>query len=302
MIDNTMKAAREKARKAKNVWYAWYPGDYASKTATLTLVEHGAYRVLLDLYYQMNGSMVANATLLLRACRAVDSAEQAAVHDMLARFFVERDGYYHHERADAELDKRALLREKRAQAGSKGGKQKVANATNLLAVGNGACQTQLQSQSHKKETEAKASEPVGSPAPVIELAVPKAEQEQPKVAPAVKPIDLEAQVWAVGKAYLIENGVSVAGAGGLIGKWRKQLGNDDLEVMRVLRRAQAECVSAPVPFIERCIQNQLSQKGNSNGRSNGRSEGQSGSVADIADIWLERGGFAARSEREIARH
>lgn len=129
MIDNRMKAVRA---KPKAIWYAWFPGDYASKTATLTLVEHGAYRVLLDHYYQMGGKVVANATDLLRVCRAFAEAEQAAVAKVLAEFFEERDGYYHHERADAELAKRALLREKRAQAGSKGGKQKVANATNLL--------------------------------------------------------------------------------------------------------------------------------------------------------------------------
>lgn len=150
MIDNRMKSVRA---KPKAIWYAWFPGDYASKTATLTLVEHGAYRVLLDHYYEMHGSMVANATLLLRVCRAFDSAEIAAVHSVLAKYFVERDGYYHHERADAELAKRAMLREKRAAAGSKGGKQKVANATNLLEPLPDVCQTQQQLQQQPKKEE-----------------------------------------------------------------------------------------------------------------------------------------------------
>jgi uncharacterized protein YdaU (DUF1376 family) len=132
MIDNRMKAQR----RPKDIWFPWYPGDYASKTAHLTMVEDSAYRRLLDHYYQMNGSMLANATILLRVCRAFDTAEIAAVPAMLSQFFTERDGYYHHERADVELEKRAILREKRAQAGSKGGQQKaaarVANATILL--------------------------------------------------------------------------------------------------------------------------------------------------------------------------
>ena len=143
MIDNRMKSVR----KAKDVWYAWYPGDYAAKTAHLTGVQDGIYRRLLDHYYLVHGKVLANATLLLRVCRAFDAAEQAAVHEMLAEFFVERDGYFHHERADAELAKRAELRNKRAAAGSKGGKQKVANATILPAV----CQTQQQLQSQKEE-------------------------------------------------------------------------------------------------------------------------------------------------------
>ena len=143
MIDN-----RTQRRRVKDFWYSWHPADYAVKTAHLTAVQDGIYRRLLDHYYLQHGKVLANATILLRVCRAFDAAEVAAVHDMLAEFFTIRDGYYHHDRADHELEKRALLREKRALAGSKGGKQKVANATNLLA----SCQTQLQLQSHIEET------------------------------------------------------------------------------------------------------------------------------------------------------
>ena len=165
MIDNRLKAPR----KAKQIWYAWYPGDYAGKTSHLTLLEHGAYRVLLDHYYQMGGRVVANATILLRVCRAFDSAEVAAVHSVLAEFFTVRDGHYHHERADAELQKREELREKRAASGSLGGKQKVANATILLD----GCYTQSQSQSHialvarqeEKVNEHPKAEPIADKAP-----------------------------------------------------------------------------------------------------------------------------------------
>lgn len=132
-IDN-----RPKARRCKDIWYSWYPGDYAAKTAHLTMVEDGAYRRLLDHYYQMGGKMVANATILLRVCRAFKSQEQAALKKILAEFFIERGGLYYHERADAELEKRAQLRQKRAEAGSIGGKKKVANATSLLQ----SCYTQ----------------------------------------------------------------------------------------------------------------------------------------------------------------
>jgi uncharacterized protein YdaU (DUF1376 family) len=137
MIDN-----RTQKRRVKDFWYSWHPADYAVKTAHLTAVQDGIYRRLLDHYYLQHGKVLANATILLRVCRAFDAAEVAAVNDMLAEFFTVQDGYYRHDRADHELEKRALLREKRAAAGSKGGKQKVANATILLD----GCQTQLQSQ------------------------------------------------------------------------------------------------------------------------------------------------------------
>lgn len=260
MIDNRMKSVR----KAKDIWYAWYPSDYASKTAHLSLLEHGAYRVLLDHYYQVDGKVVANATPLLRVCRAFDAAEQAAVKAVLLEFFLERDGYYRHERADAELEKRRELKAKRAAAGSKGGSQK-ALASAVANAKQKPPHLHLHLQ-NKEDSEAKASEPTGSPAPVIELIVPKKEPEPepPKPVLVATPMDLEAQVWAVGKAYLEGHGVSRQQAGALIGKWRKLLGYDDLEVIRTLRRAQSECVVDPIPFIEKCIS---SRKGNSNGRS-----------------------------------
>lgn len=289
-IDNTMKASREKAKRAKNFWYAWHPKDYAAKTSTLTLAEDGAYRRLLDHYYLMDGVVVANATLLLRVCRALDEAEKAAVLSVLGQFFVERDGYYRHERADVELEKRAELREKRAAAGSKGGKQKVANATNLLAVSHDVCQTQSQSQSqsHKKETEAKASEGKPSASPVPQ---------------AASPLDLQKELWGRGVSYLKANGASDSHARSLIGKWRKQLGGanagGDFAVLQLLAKAEAETVAEPVAFIEAHI----IAKGKPNGRPNGRDQGQPRAAFDVfAEAYLDARAERERLEREAARH
>ena len=35
----------------KNFWYPHYPGDYGRDTGHLSLIEHGAYRLLLDHCY-----------------------------------------------------------------------------------------------------------------------------------------------------------------------------------------------------------------------------------------------------------
>ena len=32
-------------------WYSFYPGDYGRDTGHLSLIEHGAYRTLMDHYY-----------------------------------------------------------------------------------------------------------------------------------------------------------------------------------------------------------------------------------------------------------
>ncbi len=296
MIDNRMKSVR---RRTKDVWYSWYPADYAAKTAHLTAVQDGIYRRLLDHYYLMHGSMLANATILLRVCRAFDAAEQAAVHAMLAEFFVERDGYYRHERADAELEKRAMLREKRAQAGSKGGKQKVANATNLLGKLPPDCQTQSQSQKEEEleptlssnpesqSSEAIASEPSGSVGEIIEPTVPK-EQPAP-VIPIPSPLDFQKELWSRGVSYLKANGVSDSHARTQIGKWRKVTGSD-FEVLELLSKAEGEAVSEPMAFIEGMLK---LRKGKTNGKANSGQLGRNRQIIDDHPL----GNFAAIGDR-----
>ncbi|AUD03456.1 DUF1376 domain-containing protein [Spirosoma pollinicola] len=39
------------SRKSDRHWYPRYPGDYARKTAHLSLTEDGAYTKLMDWYY-----------------------------------------------------------------------------------------------------------------------------------------------------------------------------------------------------------------------------------------------------------
>lgn len=125
-------------------WYAWDVGSYAKKTAHLTMIQHGAYRLLLDHYYNNGGPIVANAEQLLRVCRAFAPAEREAIDVVLAEFFELRDGRYHNRRCDEEIAKRTNLRKIRAEAGAKGGASARANAqANAKQL-----PTQLQLQSH----------------------------------------------------------------------------------------------------------------------------------------------------------
>jgi uncharacterized protein YdaU (DUF1376 family) len=129
-------------------WYAWNAGSYAKKTATLSMLEHGAYRLLLDHYYNVGPGMIANATGLLRVCRAFATDEQAAVQSILDQFFELRDGVYYNHRADEELEKRSKLRKTRAEAGAKGGASTRAIARAKAKASEGQLPTQSQSQLH----------------------------------------------------------------------------------------------------------------------------------------------------------
>jgi uncharacterized protein YdaU (DUF1376 family) len=85
-------------------FYKHYLGDYARDTGHLTLVEHGAYRVLLDHYYATERPLPEEKVALYRICKAFTPAERRAV-DMVAKDFFPAgdDGLRHNARADEEI-------------------------------------------------------------------------------------------------------------------------------------------------------------------------------------------------------
>jgi hypothetical protein len=97
---------------------------------------------------------------------------------------------------------------------------------------------------------------------------------------------LQKELWSRGVSFLKANGVSDAHARAMIGKWRKQSGGSDFEVLQLLSKAEAEAVSEPLAFIEGSIN---SRKAKYNGK------GQHGPARVIDDHPL--GNFAAIADR-----
>ena len=88
-------------------------GDYARDTAHLSLLEHGAYRLLLDLYYVREKALPADVKDCCRLVRAASSVERKAVQTVLSEFFeVTPDGWAH-KRCNAEI---ARYRDKQEKA------------------------------------------------------------------------------------------------------------------------------------------------------------------------------------------
>lgn len=84
-------------------WYAHYLGDYTKKTAHLTMLQTGAYRLLLDHYYSTERALPANAEQLHVICRAFADAERDATAYILKEFFTLKSDGYHNHRADEEI-------------------------------------------------------------------------------------------------------------------------------------------------------------------------------------------------------
>ncbi|MDR2209376.1 MAG: DUF1376 domain-containing protein [Azoarcus sp.] len=82
-------------------YYNHHLGDYAKDTSHLTILEHGAYRLLLDRYYATERPIPSDQ--VYRVSRARSREEKAAVDTILDEFFtLEADGW-HNARCDAEI-------------------------------------------------------------------------------------------------------------------------------------------------------------------------------------------------------
>jgi uncharacterized protein YdaU (DUF1376 family) len=81
-------------------YYQHHIGDYRKDTSHLSLLEHGIYRQLLDLYYLSEKPLDANA---LRLICARTEEEQAITLQLLDEFFTKKGNKYYHSRCDAEI-------------------------------------------------------------------------------------------------------------------------------------------------------------------------------------------------------
>jgi uncharacterized protein YdaU (DUF1376 family) len=141
-------------------WYSFYPADYSRDTGHLTMVEHGAYRLLMDHYYSTGEPLPTDVDRLLRLCRASAPAEQAAVRFVLDEFFCLGDDGYHHVRIDTELVKAAEKAGKCSAAGTASAAKRQREAQHKSNGRSTEQPTKLQpsqsqSQSHKKDKAAR---------------------------------------------------------------------------------------------------------------------------------------------------
>lgn len=87
-------------------FYLHYLGDYARDTKGLSMIEHGAYRVLLDHTYATEQPIPNELKELYRIAGAQTPAERKAVDKVADKFFpVNGDGRRHNRRAEAEIVK-----------------------------------------------------------------------------------------------------------------------------------------------------------------------------------------------------
>lgn len=101
-------------------YYEHHLGDYAKDTGHLSMLEHGAYRILLDRYYSTEAGIPA--AQVYRLARARSEEERQAVDVVLEEFFDLVEGVWINRRAEEEIGGAQARIEASKQNGKKGGR------------------------------------------------------------------------------------------------------------------------------------------------------------------------------------
>ena len=121
-------------------YYSQNIGDYRRDTTHLTLLEHGAYRQLIDTYYLMEKPLTLDHADLMRTHCARSADEVRAIENVLKDFFVRTDEGYMHKRCDIEIEafhaKSTSARESAKARWARVREEKDANALRTHCEGN----------------------------------------------------------------------------------------------------------------------------------------------------------------------
>lgn len=118
-------------------YYTHNIGDYRRDTSHLSLLEHGVYRQLLDLYYLEEKPIPKETQWVMRRLSARTQEEQNAVVSVLNDFFFECEDGWRHNRCDAEVAKYLKNSDKNRENGKLGGRpKKTQSVSDGLANGN----------------------------------------------------------------------------------------------------------------------------------------------------------------------
>lgn len=110
-------------------YYKFNIGDYSAATRHLTMLEHGAYRLLMDVYYTTEQPIPLDMKVAARKAGARTKDEVQAVETVLREFFTETQGGWVHVRCEAEIAFYQQKAETNRVVGKRGGRPKKETQT-----------------------------------------------------------------------------------------------------------------------------------------------------------------------------
>ena len=194
-------------------YYKRHIGDYMKDASHLSLLEHGIYMRLLDLYYTREAAIPVDKAARLIGARSQE--EKDALSAVLAEFFEERDGCYRQSRCEAEISAMLHKAETNRVTGKRGGRPK--KETVLVLTGNPE-ETQTVSEKNPEETQATSHKPI---------AIISSEANASAGEPA-KVTDPDEIIFGYGVPLLTNAGTPEKQARSFLGGLRKQHGDSAL--------------------------------------------------------------------------
>jgi uncharacterized protein YdaU (DUF1376 family) len=121
-------------------YYKFHIGDYRRDTSHLSMLEHGAYRQLLDSYYLNEKPLPLDDAILMRTHCARTADEMQAIKNVLADFFLRTEEGWVHKHCERALQaykaKSDKARESASARWQKENPQSDANAMRTHSEGN----------------------------------------------------------------------------------------------------------------------------------------------------------------------
>lgn len=213
-------------------YYERHLGDYAKDTAHLSMIEHGAYDLLLDRYYATEQGIPQDQAH--RVTRARTKEEKAAVDTVLNEFFKLIDGVWRNKRADEEIIKAQAKIKAAQENGKKGGRPGNRNPDKTQQKPNGLLLgSDLITQEKAHQT------------PDTNSSVDKSTVGKPtKLTP-------EEIIFTYGVPLLVNAGTAEKQARSFLGGLRKQ--NGDEKVVDVLRQCVKEKPLQPLEWLAKAL-------------------------------------------------
>lgn len=232
-------------------YYERHIGDYLKDTAHLSLLEHGVYTRLMDVYYTREGAIPAKEVARLIGARSKD--EREALQLVLAEFFILVDDAHRQERCEREIERyQDKQRKASASANARWSKgqthtERNANASpdamRTHSEGNAPRARPQTPDTRHQYSEANASGAAAPPAPP-----PKAEAPTP-----------QERIFALGLPLLTAAGVPERNARSMLGLMRKTHGDEPV-ADAIDRMAQAQ-PSEPVAWLQAALKAKPTREG-----------------------------------------
>lgn len=105
-------------------YYPHHIGDYTKNTVHISMLEDGAYRRLLDLYYTREKPLPLDMQMVYRLARARTKQERVAIDAVLQEFFINTELGFLHSRCEKEISNAQSRISAAQKNGAKGGRPK----------------------------------------------------------------------------------------------------------------------------------------------------------------------------------